>query len=191
MVYYSKFPKRKTNKVNLTTAKLQIQSDKYKQLFPQNTKYEKQHVQISHLENASPWMLKPSLVNTHASLPLCEICYPDDVYCMRGAHIPSVSKCSLLMKAFRGWTVAGIGNWYCTVTWFGLNIFYSSQDMIKDQAEQTAMFSPLHSYLALFRVYFSIASWLAHIAWSIQIILDVQNSQHRQYRRSISVINYF
>ena len=27
--------------------------------------------------------------------------------------------------------------------WFGLNIFYSSQDMIKDQAEQKAMFSPL------------------------------------------------
>ena len=25
-----------------------------------------------------------------------------------------------------------------------LNIFYSSQDMIKDQAEQEAMFSPLH-----------------------------------------------
>ena len=26
----------------------------------------------------------------------------------------------------------------------GLNIFYSSQDMIKDQAEQEAMFSPHH-----------------------------------------------
>ena len=28
--------------------------------------------------------------------------------------------------------------------YFGLNIFYSSQDMIKDRAEQKAMFSPLH-----------------------------------------------
>ena len=27
---------------------------------------------------------------------------------------------------------------------FGLNIFHSSQDMIKDRAEQKAMFSPLH-----------------------------------------------
>ena len=30
-----------------------------------------------------------------------------------------------------------------TCLWFGLNIFYSSQDMIKDRAEQEAMFSPL------------------------------------------------
>ena len=28
---------------------------------------------------------------------------------------------------------------------FGLNIFYSSQDMIKGQAEQEDMFSPLHA----------------------------------------------
>ena len=30
---------------------------------------------------------------------------------------------------------------------FGLNIFYSSQDMKKDRAEQKAMFSPLHIYV--------------------------------------------
>ena len=30
-------------------------------------------------------------------------------------------------------------------TLFDLNIFYSSQDMIKDQAEQEAMFSPLYT----------------------------------------------
>ena len=28
---------------------------------------------------------------------------------------------------------------------FGLNIFYSSQDMIKDRAEQEAVFNPLHT----------------------------------------------
>ena len=31
--------------------------------------------------------------------------------------------------------------------YFGLNIFYSSQDMIKNQAEQKAMFSPLHTFI--------------------------------------------
>ena len=30
------------------------------------------------------------------------------------------------------------------VIWLGLNIFYSSQDMIKDRVELKAMFSPLH-----------------------------------------------
>ena len=30
---------------------------------------------------------------------------------------------------------------------FGLNLFYSSQDMIKDRAERKAMFSPLHALI--------------------------------------------
>ena len=35
-------------------------------------------------------------------------------------------------------------------TWsLGLNIFYSSQDMINDQTEQKAMFSPLHGHFYL------------------------------------------
>ena len=33
---------------------------------------------------------------------------------------------------------------------FGLNIFYLSQDMIKDREERKAMFSPLHNPLILF-----------------------------------------
>ena len=43
------------------------------------------------------------------------------------------------------------------VFWFGLNIFYSSQDMVKDWAEQEAMFSPLH-----FDLYCIISIFLFH-----------------------------
>ena len=53
--------------------------------------------------------------------------------------LPQCKQCTISIYTQSSFTVTLRMGLY-----FGLNIVYSSQDMIKDQAEQNAMFSPLH-----------------------------------------------
>ena len=61
-------------------------------------------------------------------------------------HVFEMTTMSQNSMNVSAWELANI----LMISWLwrlGLNIFYSSQDMIEDRAEQKDMFSPLHEYL--------------------------------------------
>ena len=57
-----------------------------------------------------------------------------------------------------------LGNLLSCYKSFGLNIFYSSQDVIKDQAERKAMFSPLLAFAYIFYCQYAKSTFTVLIA---------------------------